>query len=595
MPVSDYLQTDDLTILLAVISATVFLLNNLYKPQPLVHPILLGRQSDVGRARNPKESAVYRNYATGLLGRFPISPAKDVHILPDFVRPEVDAPRTLWSTKLANAHLQDRAAAFATGLLRTLGARIQTASPTVLLLLNDSLEFVVADLALAAHSILSITLATSDLLDPVLDAHTPSAIITHAFLLPQLLELIYEGGERAREYAIILVGEPSPQAMASVASNVKIYNFTEIERQGFKVEKILSPLPKPSDVFSVAFYRTPGGAIQGAQLTHENVTAGVAALRALFPQTSGISSLDTISSAHSMSTPYGRAVAYLAILEGASFASIVGSEIYVKDDSTPKPQDASALATRKYPIPSPTVLFITPAHLTSAVQSILSSARSASWALFALGWRHKLVGLANGWVSNLSLWDRLVFDAARVKVLGEAGGSVREVVVSGGPLDEEIMTPARVALSVAFVNATTHPLVAAPVLATHPLDLQDIPLAASPLTAKDKPSKSPSTGKAQGKAHTGPPGVNVEVKLVGVDDEVVEGGGDPVGELVVRGPPVAGAVSLEAFARGVGLEEGSGKVQGDVVGEGAGGEGREEWVQTGYWMRVHSNGAFREV
>lgn len=66
---ADLLVTDDLTILLGLIAATVFLVNNLYKPQPLVHPILLGRQSDVGRARKPGESAVYRNYGTGLLGR----------------------------------------------------------------------------------------------------------------------------------------------------------------------------------------------------------------------------------------------------------------------------------------------------------------------------------------------------------------------------------------------------------------------------------------------------------------------------------------------------------------------------------------------
>lgn len=66
---AEYLQTDDLTILLALISATLFLLNNLYKPQPLVHPILLGRQSEAGRSRKPKESAIYRNYNTGLLGR----------------------------------------------------------------------------------------------------------------------------------------------------------------------------------------------------------------------------------------------------------------------------------------------------------------------------------------------------------------------------------------------------------------------------------------------------------------------------------------------------------------------------------------------
>lgn len=63
------LHVDDLTILLLLIAATLFLLTNLYRPQALVHPIVLGRQSDVGRARNAKESAVYRNYGTGLVGR----------------------------------------------------------------------------------------------------------------------------------------------------------------------------------------------------------------------------------------------------------------------------------------------------------------------------------------------------------------------------------------------------------------------------------------------------------------------------------------------------------------------------------------------
>lgn len=69
MVVSDYIVTDDLTVLLGFIGVTVFLLQNLYKPQPLVHPILLGRQSDAGRVRHSGESAIYRNYSTGLLGR----------------------------------------------------------------------------------------------------------------------------------------------------------------------------------------------------------------------------------------------------------------------------------------------------------------------------------------------------------------------------------------------------------------------------------------------------------------------------------------------------------------------------------------------
>lgn len=66
---SNLLSTDDLTLLLALIALTLFLLQNLYKPQPLVHPILLGRQSDVGRVRNAGESAVYRNYSTGQMGK----------------------------------------------------------------------------------------------------------------------------------------------------------------------------------------------------------------------------------------------------------------------------------------------------------------------------------------------------------------------------------------------------------------------------------------------------------------------------------------------------------------------------------------------
>ena len=69
MALSDYLVTDDLTIILGLGAACLFLLHNLYRPQSLVHPILLGRQSDAARVRHPGESAVYRNYSTGMLGR----------------------------------------------------------------------------------------------------------------------------------------------------------------------------------------------------------------------------------------------------------------------------------------------------------------------------------------------------------------------------------------------------------------------------------------------------------------------------------------------------------------------------------------------
>ncbi|KDR73413.1 hypothetical protein GALMADRAFT_212330 [Galerina marginata CBS 339.88] len=576
MALADYLLTDDLTILLALIAATVFLLNNLYRPQPLVHPILLGRQSDVGRARNPGESAVYRNYGTGLMGRadlyqFPLRPGKDVHILADFVRPEMEAPRTLWSTKLTNSHLQDRAAAFATGLLRL--GRIQPQKSTVLLLLNDCLEFIVADLALASHSISSITLSSSKLLSPVLDAHPPSAIVTHAFLLPQLLELIYDSSEHQTEHTIIVVGEPTPQAMASVASNVKVYKFAELEREGFKVEKILSPLPKPSDIFTVSFYETESGQIHGAQLTHENMTAGVAAVRAMFPLTSGMSPLDTLVSAHSMSTAYGRAIAYTAIYEGTSFASIQSSELYYADENDVKTENAQVVAARKYPIPSPTVLFLKPTHLASLVSGIIAEGKSSSWFLYSFAWRHKLAGVNDGFITNQSLWDRLVFDSARAKVLGNGAATLREIIVSGGHIDLETLTPARIALSVPLVNVFTHPLVAAPILASNPLDLQDLP--------------SFSTGKTGSMAHSGPPGVNVEVKLVGVNDEIVENGGDPIGDVLVRGPPVGKLV--------VNLEDYVDVPRGTTSDSDADAEAADGWTATEAKARVQTNGAFQLI
>ncbi|KAJ7470569.1 hypothetical protein FB451DRAFT_1254140 [Mycena latifolia] len=551
---SEYLVTDDTTILLGLIAATVFLLNNLYKPQPLVHPILLGRQSDVARVRNPGESAVYRNYGTGLMGRFPLRPTKDVHILADMLKPDSDAPRTLWSSKISNPQLQDRVAAFGTGLLRLAG--LEAGESNVLLLLNDSIEFIISDLALASHSIPTLTLTSSNLLASVLESHPPSAIITHAFMLTQLLELIYDAGEGNRNHTIIVVGEPSPQAMASVASRVKVHKWSDVEREGIRVEKIISPLPKPSDVFTVSFFASESGHIQGAQLTHENLTAGVAAVRALLPLTHALSQLDTVVSAHSMGTAYGRAIAYTALFEGTSFATLESSKLFRSDEYTPQINVADALSSKVYPIPPPTVAFMKPGHLHTLVDAILKEARK-SFFLHPFAWRHKMAGIAEGFITKESLWDRLVFDAARSRVAGEKGGTLRAVIVSEGPLAADSITPARVALSVPVINCYSHPLVAGPVFATLALDLQDL-----------------SGGEAK-IAHTGPPSVNVEAKLVGIEDGPVESGADPVGVLMIRGPPVGKLTSMEASYVSIPSGEDEG------------------WIGTGLRARVQTNGTFQ--
>ncbi|KAK7043635.1 hypothetical protein VNI00_008246 [Paramarasmius palmivorus] len=568
---SSYLATDDLTILLGLISATVFLLHTFYRPQPLVHPILLGRQSDVARVRNPGESAVYRNYGTGLMGRFSLRPNKDVHILADLIRTEQDSPRTLWNTKITNGALQDRVAAFGTGLLRLAGLQ-NTADASVLLLLNDSIEFLIADLALASHSITSFTLSDSTLLSGILESHSPTVLITHADLLPNLLELIYDShdGDNSKGWTIIVVGEPSARTMASVASNVKVLQWNDVEREGVRVEKILSPVPKPSDVFTVSFYANGNGQLQAVQLTHENITAGVAATRALLPMAHSLTTLDTMVSSHSLSTAYGRAIAYTALYEGTSFATMASSKVFRTDESSPKHDLADFLSSMKYPIPAPTILFIHPGHLESIVNSILKQAKGSFLNSFA--WRHKVAGIQEGFITKDSLWDRLVYDGARASVIGEGAGTVRAVIVGGGPIPASILTPARVALSVPFVNMFTHPTVAGPVFASHPLDLQDFSLPNTPQMAP-----------------VGPPSVNIEAKVVGVADAALESGEqDPNGALLIRGPPVG-----KLLAMGGGIGE-SGYV--NVERDGSNGTEKDEsdgWIGTGVRASVSTNGAFR--
>lgn len=525
MPLSDYIVTDDLTIVLGVIGISVYLLQNFYKPQPLVHPILLGRQSDVGRVRHPTESPVYRNYGTGLMGRFPIKPDKDVNVVNDMVRPQFEARRTLWSTKITNAQLNERVNAFGAGI-----SRILREDSNVLLLLNDGIEFLIADLALAKRSIVSMTLCSPKLLSRVLETHPPTAIITDADFIPLLLELIYD----AREYdhKIIVVGKYEGNHHPKTAKQVEIIPWAQIETDGANItESVAAGTQRPNDPYTLAFFEAPSGKMQAVRFTHENMTSGVAAIRALFPPSMALSGVDTIVSNHSLSTPYGRAIAYSALYENASFATIDSTRIYdttrVGDTNgvqlrNAQPHNlADVLSARRHPIPYPTVLFIGPDHLEDLSSSILKHGRE-SW-LYSFAWRHKLAAFAEGFLSKDSLWDRMVFDNAREHVLGGMASALKVVIISGGPISSEALTPARIALSIPMINMHVNPWVSGPLFATQAFDAQVLPSGQEP-------------------AHVGGPTVNVEAKLKGVKDTYLEENEDPVGEIVVRGPTVGASV-----------------------------------------------------
>ena len=105
-------------------------------------------------------------------------------------------------------------------------------------------------------------------------------------------------------------------------------------------------------------------------------------------------------------------------------------------------------------------------------------------------------------------------------------------------------------------------------MATHALDVQAFPNeATSPgASAADNYAFSYS-------AAVGAPSINLEAKLIGVDDAAIESGGDPVGGLMVRGPSVGGLLDVE-------LKEG---------------ELEKGWFETGERAKVLPNGTFKVV
>jgi len=499
----------------------------------------------------PGESAVHRNYATGLMGRFTTRPSREILTLLDLIKPESDAPRSLWSTKISNAHLAERVKTLGTGLCLA-GL---TRESNVLLLLNDGLEFLITELALASHSIPSLTLSSTSLLSPVLESHPPSAIVVEGDFLPHALELIYELNE-LDHHLVIVVGETDEKVFSQASKHIKLARWNDLEAQGKAAPPVISSAPGPDDVFTMSFYRDTNNEVRAAHLTHQNITAGVTAVRALLPASASLSALDTITSAHSLSTAFGRAVAYTALYDGTSFATLKSSKLFQSDPVGPLHSIDDVMSTRQLGIPPATVLFLKPNHLGDVVNAIISNAKRSF--IFPLAWRHKFAGISEGYFTKESLWDRLVFDNARSVALGDGSASIRAVVVSDGTVPASLLTSARIALSVPLVIAHTHPLVTAPILASHPQDVQTFAVTSD-----------------RDIAHVGAPTVNVEVKLVGVDDGAVEKGKDPEGVLHVRGPIVGRVV--------VPTDEAEAEAD----------ESDESWVSTGDRARVQTNGAFK--
>ena len=100
-------------------------------------------------------------------------------------------------------------------------------------------EFLIADLAFAAKSVITMTISSPQLLAEVLDNHPPSAIITDADFLSHIVEQIYDLNQHSHT-TVIVVGDPG-RVGAKLAKEMDLVKFSDVEREGASTPAVLSP------------------------------------------------------------------------------------------------------------------------------------------------------------------------------------------------------------------------------------------------------------------------------------------------------------------------------------------------------------------
>ena len=75
-------EIDNLSVvLLSILAALLVYLRFFSRPEPLVHPLLLGKQSEISKVRQDGETGIYRSWATGQ--DTPVRTLLDSYILED--------------------------------------------------------------------------------------------------------------------------------------------------------------------------------------------------------------------------------------------------------------------------------------------------------------------------------------------------------------------------------------------------------------------------------------------------------------------------------------------------------------------------------
>ncbi|KAL1408830.1 hypothetical protein Q8F55_005644 [Vanrija albida] len=537
-------ELDNLSLALLGLLAVLALYHRFFaKPAPLVHTLLLGRQAEPSKVRQPGQSAVYRSWATGQDTPLQVRPANQLQTVDNVVTVPVPTPlpgkpkfqitqRVILDTPLTTEALAEVVRLVPLGLKALFpGLSGTKASPTPILTLlppspGTALPLLLLSLASKPGAPL-VVVPDPSLLDAALTSTAyprPALLVVHESVFPQVVTRaanILIVGDTERKHAAV-----AKAASATVRWWEEIWDAAEAAPEPAGEEKTTY-----SDVHSY-FFSLPeaGEKPHVVKVTHMNATAGIAGLLSIFPadkRPAGYNN-DVVASAVRIDTPFGMTIALAAVWSGAGLR-LIGSPVPSWKATADEDIAGELAAVTSGDQPAPTVLFLTAKHHRALVTHL--QAEFLAHPLASVAGSQQVNNIRGGYVARGSFADKWVFAGVRRAVLGGvAGDALRAVVVVGDAPSPALSTLSAALLSLPISRVASSPLSTGPLFASHFYDLQSTQV----------PDVLKRVRGDDGPGHTGAPASNVEVLLKGAGTNTKEtGDASPyAGRLWVRGPPV---------------------------------------------------------
>lgn len=500
--------------------------------QPLVHPLILSRQSDISPIRHRGQSAIYRNASSPSGLELASKPRRKINGVLDMLQSGSDTPdwsfkakRNLYGQQKSNEDVINAARGFAKGLAEITGATSTSDLRVAVCSEVDSIESLeviisgnvqeksgesftplVIHPSLTDQSVVLEGLPSSSSLKQTHAVFTTAASLSAALRLPTV----------NKDTIVIVASEQEAQSIKSLAPN-KVMLFEEVLARSSSAisiaekSEVSESTSSPSKVHSYYYSEKA----RWVEVTNASLIAALTAHLAFYPAQSQPSKQDHILVATSQATsenkgassphlsaayhPAGLVLPLLALYTGAAFSTSTMS-------SSPDVSDA-------------TLLFTSPSGASTLATALCKLSRRNPFVRPASN--SKLAFLRHGTFSSSTIWDKIVFNSVRRSIHGDKLRSVL-LITESNSVSQELLDVLRIQLSCTvrqaylpispltavgiqltagigqeLANNSTSALATAPLNAVHSLDLQAF--------AEEDDFNS---------THVGPPNVAVEMKLV---------------------------------------------------------------------------------